>query len=1081
MQRGWAVGSGGLILHSRDGGRYWQAQTSGTLGWDAVQFVDTQRGWAVGNEGTILATDDGGETWQTQISGTRELLVAVQFVDAQRGWTVGNDGTILATNDGGETWQAQMSGTTAALNSVQFVDAQRGWAVGNEGTILATDDGGETWQAQISGTRKLLFAVQFVDVRQGWAVGEDGTILATDNGGETWQTQISGTRKLLFAVQFVNAQRGWAVGKDGTILATDNGGETWQTQISGTREWLVAVQFVDAQRGWAVGGDGIILATDDGGETWQTQISGTRELLVAVQFVDAQRGWTAGYKGTILTTDDRGTMWQPITKYRRYPAPWYAILIGILLLTGFLVLRPPRPREVRQSVADMLATDRPLRPEDLKYGRDALGIGELGDDLSRFLRNSNTAPPLTIAVTGEWGSGKSSLMNLLREDLKHHGFRPVWFNAWHHQKGEQLLASLFAHIKEQGIPGWIDRGGLDFRVRLALERGRRHSVAYALLLFVFVASLAYGREKIGIIMVSLGHLISHPEAWWTHYASWLGEILSQPFKAFQGVTTTVWLNFLAALFGLGGPLAAFLKAAQGFGLNPARLVTVNPDQPGAKALDPGARARFAREFSDVTRHLRRKMVIFIDDLDRCSQDNLIDVLENVNFLATSGDCFLVLGMSPEWVESCVALKYEQLAKELAIEMEGNGDEKEYKRRFARNYLEKMINIEVPVPILNDTAATLLLTPSKIRSNGSEWSWRAAVMALAPYVLFSAILGYGIWYGISIPKKKPTPWPAHRSWTLGEVQLSELKPGQPLLQFVPRERNTIRQETKKEGYEITDTELKIALEAREKALAKGIVLGSYGSGEDAARLVLRMEKKKEPANESKQEPLTRKTTVVPSGSADSSYQDIELQSRGSLFSAQDSQLEPSSFWLMWILGLVGLVAVVRAFFVDRQDFTSDSPAFAEALKIWQPWIQSRQETPRAIKRYLNRVRFIALRLRGNYPEPGTVALSAIYYFQPDWLMNQKSFEQLITGEISRLLVDSFNLDVNKKGDIERITPMAERLADAVDHYAAWLKKGTPEGEQRGQWPPEGDHRTAVLRVLAHEALALTEKRGRYPFP
>lgn len=1026
------MGYDGLILHSRDGGKTWQTQTSGTRArLYALQFVDPQLGWAVGNEGMILATDDGGATWQVQTNDTGWWLFAVHFIDRRRGWAVGRGGVILATSDGGAKWQAQNSGNPGtAIMDVDFVDPQRGWAVGTGGTIRATDDGGATWQAQISGTRTWLHAVKFVDRRRGWAVGWDGTILTTDDGGDNWRTQTSDTRTSLEAVEFVGSQRGWAVGTEGRIMATDEGGTNWRAQTSGTDAPLTAVQFVDPQRGWAVGASGAILATRDGGKSWKSPVS-----------------------------------------YRCYPAPWYTILIGVLLLSGFLVLRPPKPREMQQSVADMLATDRPLRPEDLREGRDALGIGELANDLSRFLRNPNTTPPLTIAVTGEWGSGKSSLMNLLREKIQHHGFRPVWFNAWHHQKGEQLLASLFANIKEQGIPGWTDRGGPRFRISLAVARGRRHWIIYALLILVFVASLAYERDKIGVILAGLADLLRHPEAWWTHYASWLRETLSQPFKAFQGVTTEVWLNFLAALFGLGGPLAAFLKAAQGFGLNPTRLVTVNPDQPGAKALDPGVRARFAREFRDVTHHLPRKMVIFIDDLDRCSEDNLIDVLENVNFLATSGDCFLVLGMSPKWVESCVALKYEQLAKELAKEMPGDGDEKEHKRRFARNYLEKMINIEVPIPKLDDTAATALLNPSQISTNDPAWSWRAVAMSITPYVLFSTILGYGIWYGLSIPKKQSPPWPTHRSWTLGNVQLSELKHDEPLLQLIPEGvRATAREMVQTTTGQQMPTGLEIALLARDAALDKGILLGSYGSGEDAARLVLRREQSKDPTYGTKIKSMTNKTTLLSSDSSDTSIPDMNQQNSGPLFSAQNNHLEPSYLWLMWVLGLMGLGAAVRAFFMNRQDFTNDSPAFAEALKIWQPWIQARQETPRAIKRYLNRVRFISLRLRGEYPESGTVALSAIYYFQPDWLKDPKLFEQLLLGELIPLLAEKFKLNVNLKEELERITPLAERLSNAGDHYAVWVKEQPPDGELHGQWPPDMNHRKAVLRVLAHEALA-----------
>jgi predicted KAP-like P-loop ATPase len=87
-------------------------------------------------------------------------------------------------------------------------------------------------------------------------------------------------------------------------------------------------------------------------------------------------------------------------------------------------------------VAELLVSDRPLQagePDPLEFNAVAFG-------LSRFLRNENTQPPLTIAITGEWGTGKSSLMNLLQADLKRYGFRPVWFNAWYHQKSASAFA-----------------------------------------------------------------------------------------------------------------------------------------------------------------------------------------------------------------------------------------------------------------------------------------------------------------------------------------------------------------------------------------------------------------------------------------------------------------------------------------------------------------------------------------------------------------------------------------------------------------------------------------------------------------
>ena len=110
---------------------------------------DGQRGWAVGSSGAILGTRDSGNTWEAQGSGSKSNLSAVTFAsDGQRGWAVGGEGTILSTRDGGSTWQAQWGGTTAEFHGVRFTsDGQRGWAVGDDGTILSTRNGGGTWAA----------------------------------------------------------------------------------------------------------------------------------------------------------------------------------------------------------------------------------------------------------------------------------------------------------------------------------------------------------------------------------------------------------------------------------------------------------------------------------------------------------------------------------------------------------------------------------------------------------------------------------------------------------------------------------------------------------------------------------------------------------------------------------------------------------------------------------------------------------------------------------------------------------------------------------------------------------------------
>ena len=56
----------------------------------SVTFAaDGQRGWAVGQGGTILATTNGGTAWAAQTGKTTEDLNSVTFnADGQRGWAL---------------------------------------------------------------------------------------------------------------------------------------------------------------------------------------------------------------------------------------------------------------------------------------------------------------------------------------------------------------------------------------------------------------------------------------------------------------------------------------------------------------------------------------------------------------------------------------------------------------------------------------------------------------------------------------------------------------------------------------------------------------------------------------------------------------------------------------------------------------------------------------------------------------------------------------------------------------------------------------------------------------------------------
>ena len=71
-------------------------------------------------------------------------------------------------------------------------------------------------------------------------------------------------------------------------------------------------------------------------------------------------------------------------------------------------------------------------PRNVSNGElDNFGIEPFENGLTKFINNSNT--PITIALQGEWGSGKTSLMNSLQENLSigdNSKYHSIWLNTW---------------------------------------------------------------------------------------------------------------------------------------------------------------------------------------------------------------------------------------------------------------------------------------------------------------------------------------------------------------------------------------------------------------------------------------------------------------------------------------------------------------------------------------------------------------------------------------------------------------------------------------------------------------------------
>src|SRR5262249_42609575 len=153
------------------------------------------------------------------------------------------------------------------------------------------------------------------------------------------------------------------------------------------------------------------------------------------------------------------------------------------------------PEVVGSHIEDLLASDAPISDER----QDVLGQAAVARTIAYFLQNDRTEAPLTLAVTGEWGTGKSSVLNLVRRRLASSGMPVIGFNAWHHQQEADPLAALFAAIVRGAVPRGLAR--LEYRARLLATRWKKRSwmlgliaLVGAFLIGLYVRAPHYSRD-----------------------------------------------------------------------------------------------------------------------------------------------------------------------------------------------------------------------------------------------------------------------------------------------------------------------------------------------------------------------------------------------------------------------------------------------------------------------------------------------------------------------------------------------------------------------------------------------------------
>lgn len=314
---------------------------------------------------------------------------------------------------------------------------------------------------------------------------------------------------------------------------------------------------------------------------------------------------------------------------------------------------------------------------DLPAGWDAdhLDFRKYVDAMSDMIRHS--APPLTIGILGTWGSGKSSMMKMIEDRLQGRDRNPevrvvcVKFNAWQHTDAAKVWSVLVRDVLHE----LEKRAGFVGRLRFIATRG--WASGYRMVrtrALPFAAAVATGA-----VLLALNGF----------FPDLLPQNATVAVAGGSGLSATLlFFELVKASRTPASQQVARFFAETDLHREPDYLSEIERDMKTLTELI-GAPQTASRR-STVDRVLRVigfgrqapfRVVIFIDDLDRCLPDQAVDVLEAVKLVLNQELFVTFIGVDTRVLAKAVENRYGDVLPE-SLHAGGPGME----------YLEKIIQL-----------------------------------------------------------------------------------------------------------------------------------------------------------------------------------------------------------------------------------------------------------------------------------------------------------------------------------------------------------------------------------------------------
>lgn len=302
---------------------------------------------------------------------------------------------------------------------------------------------------------------------------------------------------------------------------------------------------------------------------------------------------------------------------------------------------------------------------DKETNIDYLNFGYLVDLIAEIATNRSLSPS-TIGLYGDWGSGKSSLMKLAIQAINDKAEK----NKGSNEKFSKVLCIEFN--------GWLFEGYEDAKTSLCGT----------------ILDALTDEKRFGKVVAD--------------YAKDL--IKKIDFKKILGKGLKYGADFLltggiGALFDITLSNALTTLQSSGKSISSEQweeiLSKFKQDEKRRTEI-----SNFRKEFKELLQKSKiENVVVFIDELDRCSPDTILEVFEAMRlFLFVDGMSF-VIGADERLIQYAIKTKYK--------EVPGNNLD------IGKEYLEKVIQYPITIPQLNHTEVNQFLSCLLLESSLSE--------------------------------------------------------------------------------------------------------------------------------------------------------------------------------------------------------------------------------------------------------------------------------------------------------------------------------------------------------------------------